>query len=220
MPVNKVEARAPQLRVRKLKLDFRNNDYQLSLQCEGASTYLICYGSDHPSNWIDKLSGLDDETINRLVAEESFEYEGLKLQGVSVKRFHASSSFRDIRIEPPGWLQVLAITVASRSSNLFIPVDKRDIEESCVAVPVYYCYRTEDRPDGKTMLIIDMAEQESRMRYKDGELQYRVEGYPPIPVPRSCLGVKLCIPNRQGARVTAEPDQKSGNKYQLFTYDE
>ena len=73
MPVNKVEARAPQPRVRKLKLDFRNNDYQLSLQWEGASTYLICYGSDHPSNWIDKLSGLDDETINRLVAEESFE---------------------------------------------------------------------------------------------------------------------------------------------------
>lgn len=216
MPTKELSPGLPTMRVQNLRLATNGENYSLSLTCTGAMTYVICTGRQHPNQWRDMLLQLDEDTLKTLFEGGHVDTEAVSLEGVLQSIFHATPSFSKFTVHSPGWIQVLAMSGNGFGMRyLYLPSGDTDVSESCCAVPVYYSCTMRSSGES-TVLQVFLRGGADHEQYQDGDLWVHLEGCLPIPVPRSCLGQEMTLPNPDKNAVSVEPHPGRRSQYRMY----
>ena len=106
------------------------------------------------------------------------DFEDFTLQGISGRQLSALSQYRERElIKPPAFVQAWAMAMIQDEYQLFVPEDPAS--QMCLVPVTYQVFFGED---GMTVQVTPGE------GYKDGDLQYSIEGRLPIPIPKSAIG--------------------------------
>ena len=150
--------------------------YYLSMNYGKAQACVLCISRS-------RLITADELRLNSKDLEDLYnggrvDFDDFTLQGISGRQLSALSQYREKElIKPPAYVQAWAMAMIQDEYQLFVPGDPAS---QMFLVPV--TYQVFSGEEGMTVQVTPAD------GYKDGDLQYSVEGRLPIPIPKSAIG--------------------------------
>lgn len=173
MPVEKLTNNL--YRIRDLSVGLSGNEYYLSMNRGKAQACVLCISRTRLITAQDLH--LTEENLEYLYTGGVLEMEDFTLQGITGNQLIALAQYRNLRIQPPSYVQAWAMTAGQTGKILHIP---EDVSEQMTLVPVHYQVIINS---GSLLLKLDEEE-----GYCDGELLYQLEDHLPIPIPKRWIG--------------------------------
>ena len=165
-------------RIRDLNVGLSGSDYYLSMNPGKAQACVLCICRTRLICAEDL--NLTEENLDYLYSGGTLEFDTYTLQGITGHQLSALAQYRNLRLQPPAYVQAWAMAATQNGKFLYIPEDPA---EQMTLVPVHYQVIL----NGGTLLLkLDDPE-----GYNDGDLMYQIQERLPIPIPKKWIGQSI-----------------------------
>lgn len=197
MPIAKLENNL--YRIRDLSVGLSGDEYYLNMNPAHAQACVLCISRVRPIS-VEELQ-LTEENLEFLFSGGTLEFDSYVLQGISGRQLAALAQYRQLRLQPPAYIQAWAMSATQTGKNIYVPDDPN---EQCILVPVHYQVIING---GNLLLKLDEAE-----GYSDGDLLYQIEDHLPVPIPKSALGTSIPL-RAHPDKLRVVPDESVRQNY-------
>lgn len=176
--------------------------YYLSMNYGKAQACVLCISRNRLITARDLI--LSEKELESLYSGGRVDFDDFTLQGISSRQLSALSQYREKElIKPPAFVQAWAMAMIQDEYQLFVP---EETGSHIFLVPVHY--HVTFGGDGLTITL------DPNEGYKDGDLQYSIEGRLPIPIPKSAIGTPIAL-NAAPDSIRVRPDPSVEENYIL-----